>query len=141
MSKLNIRSKAVSPKLTFQLKDANDEPLVTDNGQPCNVTIYGPGSKEFVTASQAKSEKLVAKVLKGKEAKLTPLEAQRAQIEFLAAVTESIDLDYVDDSGVALEGIDKLRAIYSDASIGFIAEQVSNKLGDWGNFTTGSKKS
>ncbi len=141
MSKLNIRSKAVAPTLTFQLKDANEDLLFNEDGTPCNVTIYGPGSKEYVAASQFKSEKLVAKVLRGREAKLTPQETQQAQVTFLVTVTKDIDVAYINDAGVELTGEEKLRAIYSDPEIGFIAEQVTSKLGDWGNFTPGSKKS
>ena len=141
MSKLNIRTKKVNPTLTFQLKGADDELLVNDDGTPCNVTVYGPGSKEYVAASQVKSSKLMDKVLKGKEAKLSPKEAAAQQVEFLTAITQSMDLGYTTDDGRELEGEDKLRAIYADPEIGFIAEQVAAKVSDWGNFTAASKKS
>lgn len=141
MNKLNIRTKKVNPTLSFQLKGADDEMLVNEDGSPCTVTIYGPGSKEYVAANQAKSAKLIEKAMKGKEVKLTPKEAAVQQVEFLTAITKEMDLDYVDDNGTALEGEAKLRAIYGDTEIGFIAEQVAAKVGDWGNFTSASKKS
>lgn len=141
MTQLNIRSKKVLPTLTFQLKGADDELLFNDDGSPCNVTVYGPGSKEYVAAQQAKSAKLMDKVLKGKEAKLNPREAAAQQVEFLTAITTSMELGYTDDEGKALDGEAKIRAIYADTEIGFIAEQVAAKVGDWGNFTAASKKS
>lgn len=141
MSKLNIRTKKVQPTLTFQLKGADDELLFNEDMSPCNITIYGPGSKEYVAAAQVKSGKLMEKVLKGKEAKLTPKETSAQQVEFLTAITKDMDLGYVTDDGRALEGEEKYRAIYSDPEIGFIAEQVASKVSDWGNFTAASKKS
>lgn len=125
---LNIKTRAVAETLTFQLHDADDEPLAHE-GKPCMVTVYGPGSKKFLQAQQAKSDKLMAKVSKGKGVKFTADEMQRNQAEFLALVTESIDVDYD-----GLQGYDKHLAIYSDTTIGFIADQINAKLGDWGNF-------
>lgn len=131
---LNIRSRSVAETLTFDLMDADDSPLSDDSGKPVRCTIYGPGSRQYQAANQRKSDKLVSKMLKGK----TPSaeETARASAEFLADITESIDLAYDD-----LQGREKLVAIYSDRSIGFIADQVNAKVGDWANFKPGSAKS
>lgn len=133
---LDIRKRAVAETATFDLLDANDEPLLDDDGNPCRCTIYGPGSRRFAQAQQAKSDKLMAKVVRGQAARFTGDEQARTQAEFLAAITESIDLEYD-----GLEGHKKFVAIYLDTSIGFIAEQVSKKAGDWGNFKKGSANS
>jgi hypothetical protein len=127
---LNIRTKAVQPTITFQLCDADDTPMFQADGTtPVNVTVHGPGSKVFLTAQQSKSDKVLAKVMKGKEAKLSMEEAASSQVDFLAAITESMDVDYD-----GLEGRAKFRAVYADTSLGFIADQVNKKVGDWGNF-------
>lgn len=127
---LNIRSKAVMAMITFQLCDADDSPLFQDDGvTPVNITVHGPGSKVFLTAQQSKSDKVLAKVMKGKEAKLSMEEASASQIDFLTAITESMDVDYD-----GLEGRAKFRAVYADTTLGFIADQVNKKVGDWGNF-------
>lgn len=132
---LNIRSKAVLAVITFQLCDADDAPLFQEDGTtPVNVTVHGPGSKVYTNAQQAKSDKVLAKVMKGKEARLTTDEANASQIEFLTTITESIDVAYVTDDGRELDGKEKIRAIYSDPSIGFIVDQVNKKVSDWGNF-------
>lgn len=138
---LNIRTRAAVDTLTFQLVDAADEPLFNEDGSPCNAVIYGPGSKRYAAAQAAKQARWLDKLNTGKGLKLTPAESARQQAEFLAAITESINLAYVDDQGHDLQGHDKLLAIYSDTSIGFIAEQVTKKAGDWANFLPGSATS
>lgn len=131
---LDIRSRAVSDTLTFQLVDADDTPLFDEEGKPAMCTIYGPGSKEYVRANQIKTDKLLAKAMKGRETRLSAEETTKANAEFLAAITQSIDLSYGE-----LEGTKKLIAIYSDSSVGFIADQVQKKVSDWGNFKPQSK--
>lgn len=131
---LNIRTRAVAERITFALLDADDSPLLQEDGSEVTVTVFGPGSKEFQKATQVKTDKLIAKMSSGRGTqKLTTEEASKAQAEFLASITFSIDLAYDD-----LEGKEKLLAIYSDTSIGFIAEQVNKKVGDWGNFKKAS---
>lgn len=131
---LNIRSRAVAETLTFDLTDADDSPLMDESGKPVRCTVYGPGSKQYQAANQRKSDKVVSKMIKGKTP--TADEQFRANAEFLADITESIDLAYDD-----LQGREKLVAIYSDRGIGFIADQVTAKVGDWANFKSGSVKS
>ncbi len=54
--------------------------------------------------------------------------------EFLASVTVGFrHFEYKD-----LSGRDLARAVYSDISIGFIADQVMREVGDWANFSSGS---
>ena len=57
--------------------------------------------------------------------------------EFLADCTESFEnVEYGELTGEALA-----KAIYSDITIGFIADQTAKFLGDWANFTVSSTKS
>ena len=42
---------------------------------------------------------------------------------------------------IGLTGRELFHAVYSDPSIGFIAEQVAKFSGDWANFSKGSAKS
>lgn len=133
---LNIRTRAVAETLTFQLCDAADEPLVNEDGSPCNATIHGPGSRRYAAAQAAKQSKLLNRLQRGKDINLSADEAARQQAEFLTAITESLDVAYDD-----LKGRDKLLAIYSDLELGFIADQVTKKAGDWANFTRGSATS
>ena len=62
---LNIRTRAVAETLTFQLCDAADEPLVNEDGSPCNATIHGPGSRRCAAAQAAKQSKLLNRLQRG----------------------------------------------------------------------------
>lgn len=133
---LDIKQRAVADTIQFQLVDADDTPLVDEAGDPCMATVHGPGSKVYARATAAKQARMMSRLQRGKDLSLTAEESARVTAEFLAAITVSLDLDYDD-----LEGHAKFLGIYGDASIGFIAEQVAKKCGDWGNFTRGSAKS
>lgn len=136
----NIRTKAVADCLEFQLVDESDQPIFDADGKPCMAKVYGPGSKRYAEASTINQNRLLAKISKGKAATETAEEKRRAHAEFLSRITDRLDLDYVDDDGRQLEGREKFLAIYSDQSILFIAEQVTEKSRDWANFSKGSEK-
>lgn len=132
---LNIRHRAVHATIEFQLTDADDAPLFNDDGTPCMCTVHGPGSRKYVGAQARRQAKLLVKVQKGKEPSFTADEQLRNQAEFLADITEAIGLAYDE-----LDGRYKLLAIYGDPELGFVAEQVTKKAGDWANFSRGSEK-
>lgn len=133
---LNIRTHAVAAMITFALLDAEDQPLVDAQGKPCRATIHGPGSRVYIAAQSARQAKLMGKLQKNKEPIFTADEELRSRSEFLAAITDDIELGYDD-----LEGREKHLAIFGDPELGFIAEQVTKKAGDWANFSKGSAKS
>lgn len=130
---LNIRTRAVAETLTFDLTDVDDAPLVDDAGQPVRCTVYGPGSRRYQQAQQRRHDKLMEKAMRRKA--MPADEQARVQAEFLADITEDIDLAYDD-----LTGREKLLAIYTDPAIGFIRDQIERKVSDWGNFKPGSAK-
>lgn len=137
---LDIRSRAVLERIEFDLVDETDAPLLDENGRPCRAAIYGPGSKRYVQAQARRQSRLLAKLQRGKQLAESGDQQLRSQAEFLADITDTLDLDYADDTGALLTGRDKLLAIYGDPGIGYIAEQVNRKAGDWGNFSKGSPK-
>lgn len=132
----DIRRLAVAETLTFPLVDASDNPILGPDGKPATATIHGPGSKRYAQAQAVRQAKTLARIQSGREVRPNAEEQARTGAEFLAAITDEIQLEYGD-----LTGRDKLLAIYSDPSVGFIAEQVSKKAGDWANFSQGSAKS
>jgi hypothetical protein len=91
---------------------------------------------KYIGAQARRQALLLAKVQKGKAPSFTADETLRNQAEFLADITDDIGLAYDD-----LQGRDKLVAIYGDPELGYIAEQVSKKAGDWANFLQGSARS
>jgi hypothetical protein len=73
---------------------------------------------------------------KGKTDQTADEKAQETA-EFLADCTKSMEnIEYDKLTGEAL-----FKAVYSDRSIGFVADQVSKHLGDWANFTKDSATS
>lgn len=139
---LDIRQRAAVTVLTFDLLGPDDAPLIDPaTGKPCTATIHGPGSRKYIAAQAQRQAVLMAKIQKGKAPTLTADETLRQTADFLTAITESIELDYTSDDGNPLQGRDKLMAIYGDPALGYIAEQVQKKAGDWANFSKGSATS
>lgn len=122
---MDVRSLAVSQTGVLELRDANDELL-----QGVTVTVYGPGSKQYA-AAQSKSQNRMIDTLKKKgKTEQTPEKKAAETAEFLADVTVSFNgLEYD-----GMEGRELALAVYSDISVGFIADQVAKFVGDWSNF-------
>jgi len=134
----DLRKFAVEDVSVLELLGPDDEPLLGDDGQALTVTLYSPGSKQYAKAQAAQQNRLLDKLKRKGKSDQTAEEKIREQAEFLAGCTKcfSENIDYEGLTGEALS-----RAIYSDTSIGFVAEQVGKFLGEWGNFTKGSIKS
>ena len=136
---MDIRKLAVNPTSRLHLRDANDELLYNDEAktQPVAVNLYGPGSKEYAKAKAAQNNRLVNKMKTKGKTNQSPEEIATESAEFLAACTQSWEnMEYGDAQGDALSA-----AIYSDRSLGFIADQVAAHLGSWSNFTKSSSES
>lgn len=145
MSKFNICAIAAAATATLTLRDAAGEELFVMDGDerlPVSITTYGPGTTDFARAQQRFQDRIAKRVQKGKgKATLPSPEEQREdRAELLAALTVSFNnLDYP-DAGDA-QGYELFRALYADPRLGFIADQVNNFVGDWGNFTPKSATS
>ena len=129
---MDIKSKAVLPTSRLELRDGNDELIP---GAAAN--LYGPGSKRHADATARQQNRLIDSLKrKGKTEKSA--EQQRAEsAEFLADITgsfEGVEYDTLTDRALAL-------AVYSDITIGFIADQVAEHIRSWSNFTQPSTKS
>lgn len=132
---MDIRKFAVSPTGRLELRDANDELIVMD-GKQVAVNLYGPGSKEHAKAQAEQSNRMIDRLKRKGKTEQTAEEKRKEGAEFLAACTESFEnLEYDN-----LTGRDLALAVYSDITIGFIADQAAKFLGDWANFTSGSTK-
>ncbi len=123
---MDIRSKAVSQTSVLELRDANDELM-----QGVTVTVYGPGSKQYAAAQARQSNRMIDALKKKGKTEQTAAQKAAETAEFLADVTfEFNGLEYD-----ALTGRELALAVYSDTSIGFIADQVAKHCGDWSNFS------
>lgn len=135
---MDIRKFAVEPTSILHLRDANDELMYAegpdgkpDESKPIRVHVFGPGSKPYAQA-QTKSHNRMVDLLKRKgKTDLSAEKKLQEQAELLAGCTEKFEnLEYDKLQGHALA-----MAVYTDQTIGFIAEQVGKHLGDWSNFS------
>ena len=108
------------------LNPKGDELLV--GGEPVTITLYGPGSKQFInakykldTATQARSIAL----LRGKTLKNDAEEIRQTNAEFYAAVTASLNNFPIEGGALAL---------YSNPKLAYITDQVEKFLSDAENF-------
>jgi hypothetical protein len=134
----DIKSFAVEPTTTIELLDASNEPMFADeeNTKRCKVEIYGPGTKQYAKAQAAENNRMLNKLKAKGKAKQTAEEIAEERADFLKDVTKSFTNIAYDD----LEGEELFKAVYLDRTIGFIADQVKDHLGDWANFTKRSSK-
>lgn len=122
---MDIKSKAVQPTSRLELRDANDELMVG-----VAVNVYGPGSKQYAAAQARQQNRMIDRLKKKGKTDQSAEQKAAENAEFLADVTVSFEgLEYDD-----LKGHDLAMAVYSDITIGFIADQVAKHCGDWQNF-------
>lgn len=112
---------------------ATGEPLA-DNGKPLTVTIYGPGSRQHQQMRTARDRRIMAAAMAANKpgAKSEPdADKDRADTATdLAACTASISgWDYKGKTDA-----DAIKAAYADASMSWLADQVSRALNDWASF-------
>ncbi|MXS81578.1 hypothetical protein [Nitrosomonas oligotropha] len=130
---MDIRKFAVSPTSELHLRDANDELMYADEEKtkPITVNLYGPGSKEYARAQAAQSNRMVDKLKRKGKTEQSAEQRAAESAQFLSDCTESWDnLEYGELTGRELS-----IAVYSDITIGFIADQVVKHISDWVNFT------
>lgn len=130
---MDIRKYAVKPTTRLHLRDASEELMYADDDKklPIAVNLFGPGSKEYARAKSAQSNRMFDKLKRKGKTEQTAEQSAEETALFLAACTESWENMQYDD----LQGRDLSLAVYSDITIGFIADQVAKELGDWSNFT------
>lgn len=104
--------------------------LMYVDGKPFTITLYGPGSVQYVKA-QARMDSTQATrtiaLVRGQPAKEDDIELMRAEkAEKLAACTHSIQNFPVE-----------ARALYANPKLRYITEQVEKFIEDWANFMGG----
>lgn len=133
---MDIRSKAVNSTAVMHVRDADDTPLFNEDGEALQIVLFGPGSKQYRTAAAAQSNRLIARMKKSSKVELTDEQKAQENAEHLASITDSfVNIEYDDKSGR-----DLFIAVYSDPSLGFIADQVARFSADWANFSKPSAK-
>lgn len=130
----NLRAKAVNETGTLELLDANDEPLLKDDGKtPVTITVFGPGSKKFAEATAMKNNRMMDRLRKKGKADQTGSQVLAEKAEFLSMVTATSDGLELDEHQP--DSPECQRAVYEEPALGFIPDQVDKYLGEWGNFS------
>lgn len=127
---MDPRTRAVAETSTLELLDADDSPMVDDDGNRAAVVLFGPGSKQYAKANSVKNNRMMERLRQKGKADISPEQQALETAEFLAACTSSMQHIDIDD----LRGHALFVAVYGDKSIGFIAEQAQAHLGEWSNF-------
>ena len=127
----DISKCSVDETTTVNIETPDGETMENGDGEKVSITVFGPGSKPYQKAQAVKNRAILDQLRKGKN-KMSDSLQRELDAEFLATCTSSFNnFSYKDfEPGYAM-----FKACYMDYSIGFVAEQVNNKIGDWANFT------
>lgn len=131
---MDIKKFAVEPTKKLHLRDAADQLMYADENKtlPMCVNLYGPGSKQYARAKAAQNARIMEKIKRKGKIEQTAEQSAAETAEFLSACTESWEnVEY--EQLIQTQALS--MAIYSDESIGFIADQVAKELNEWSNFT------
>lgn len=128
---MDIKTLGVAETKVLHLVGPDKKPLYGEDQAPMTVTIYGPGSRQYAQAQAGNVARTVEQMQRGNQVKSTT--EDRAQFLAGCTVEFSANVEYDGLKGEAL-----FRAIYSDLSIGFIADQVTKEVGEWSGFMRGS---
>lgn len=119
---------------TLDVLNPKEEPLL-HNGQPVRIHLYGPGSPQYVRAqakADAASQQRTFASLRGKVSKTAVDDQREDLIVKLVACTAQIE-NFPIPGGA--------EALYRNAKLGYILNQVVKFLDDWANFQQPSSKS
>lgn len=128
---------------TVDIKRPDGEPALFNNDPKCpiRIEVYGPASKQYRKARSEQSNRQIELLRKKGNAFKTTEEAKnRETAAFLADITIAMqNMEYTDDTtGEDLAGRDLHLAVYSDRSIGYMADQVYEYVSAWENFSQAS---
>jgi hypothetical protein len=128
---MDIASLEVVDTAPIHLKDAEGNPLY-DDGKPVRIVVFGPASDQYARLETKQTQRQLRRLddNDGKRFALTADERLQQTAEDLADIT----FDFENLSCGGKTGRDLFLAVYGNRRLGFIANQVTAKLGDWGNF-------
>lgn len=135
---MDIRKFAAEPTGRLHLRDANDELMYADAAQkkPIAVNLYGPASKQYSKAQADRANRQMDSLKSKGKSNKNAEQVRNEGARFLADCTTSFEnLEYEQ-----LAGDELAMAVYSDVTLGFIADQIAVFIGDWSNFTKASPK-
>lgn len=133
---MDLKNAAAAETAVLNLLGADNRPLM-DGETQVSLTLYGPGTDQFVKAQAAKHKKVLQRIRQKGKAPATSAELLDDNAEFMAAcVAGSVGFEYGEFIGKEM-----YKAAFLDPAIGFVAEQVIEFLGEWSNFSRGALNS
>ncbi|HEY9581111.1 MAG TPA: hypothetical protein VIR65_14755 [Rhizorhapis sp.] len=135
----DITSQAVVDTAPVHLKGADGEHLFDAKGNPLQIVIFGPGSRQFAAIEARQTARAVKRMADndGKPTVAAPEQRITEQAEDLAAITSEFrHFTYPPAEGK--QGQELFQAFYADPKLGYMAQQVLKAVRDWGNFKPGS---
>ncbi|WP_343526744.1 hypothetical protein [Sphingomonas sp.] len=135
---LDITTQAVANTAPLHLKDASGN-LLYYKGQPVRIHLYGPASPQYARIEERQTQRALKRAQDndGKPSAMSSDQRRETTAEDYAAVTASFENFAYPPAGKA-SGEDLYRATYSDPALGFIVNQITRFLADWGNFKPAS---
>lgn len=139
---MNLSKYEMDESGVLHLKDAADELMYADGedgkpdqSKPMRIHLWGPGSKQYARASNARANHHID-LLKAKgKVKESADEAAKSNAQFLAGCTKGFE-NIEGEPGQSVEDI--AIAIYSNQRLSFIRDQVAVFIGETQNFTRSS---
>jgi hypothetical protein len=131
---LDITTKAISTAAPLHLKDASGN-LMFHDGQPVRIHLYGPASPQYARIEELQTQRALKRAQdnEGKPSAMSADQRRETTAEDYAAVTVQFENFTYPPAGDAT-GADLYRATYADPALGFIVNQITRFLADWGNF-------
>lgn len=115
---------------TLHLKDKAGNLKFTPDGQPVQIVLYSPGTKQYAKAQAAANNRTIDRIKKKGKSDQSAEDMAAEKAEFLASVTQSfVNLGYGDLKEKAL-----FKAVYSDDKLVVIRNQVDEYLTNFENF-------
>jgi len=138
MTTFNIKAtKALADTTTIQLLDPSDDsPMFADKGEtkPLSIELYGRTSKQYKNwlAKTLRKQQKEKEANRGKEKFKSLDEVLADSAEFLATVSiKAINFDMGDGP---IDNEEAFKKLYSDESLSWIGDQVSQALSENSNF-------
>lgn len=137
---MDILTLGIADTATLHLKGPDNLPLYSGpEKKPVTVTVHSPGSDAFAQIETKQTQRVLKRLddNDGKRTAMTAEERLSQTAEDLADLTvEFQNLELEGKTGRALA-----LAVYGNRRLGFIANQVTKFLADWGNFKGASATS
>lgn len=129
---MDFSKQKVAQTAAMHVKSAAGTPMF-DNGKPIRIHFYGPASPQFAALETRQSERSVKRhnENEGRVVARTSEERRQEAVEDLLSLTAKFEhLEYEDKSGDEL-----YAAVYGDPELGYILNQATKFVGEWGNFS------